>query len=69
MKDKKVTKTNESDRWAFGVIGGLSKKLGIDATIPRIAFLLTTIFCFGSLLIIYLILAFFMPDEETNPIN
>ena len=69
MKDKRVTKTNESDSWAFGVIGGLSKKIGIDPTIPRIAFLLTTIFCFGSLLIIYLILAFFMPDEETNPIN
>lgn len=69
MKNKKVTKTNESDSWFCGVIGGLSKKLGIDPTIPRIVFLLTTIFCFGSLLIIYLILAFFMPDEETSTIN
>lgn len=66
MDKNRLTKTNETDAWVFGVIGGLSRKLGIDPTIPRIVFLIATLMACGSLALVYLVLAMLMPRQEPN---
>jgi phage shock protein PspC (stress-responsive transcriptional regulator) len=66
MDKNRLTKTNETDAWVFGVIGGLSRKLGIDPTIPRIVFLIATLMVCGSLALVYLVLAMLMPRQEPN---
>jgi phage shock protein PspC (stress-responsive transcriptional regulator) len=45
----------------MGVCAGISAYTGIDATIVRIGFVLGTIFGFGSLLLIYLLIGFLAP--------
>ena len=59
----KLTRSS-SDKVLFGVCGGLSNFFGIDATWVRIGVVLTTIFAFGSLGIVYVIMALMMPVED-----
>lgn len=68
MQEGKVVKTNNTDKWLSGVIGGICRKLGIDATIPRLLFLCLTLFSIGSLVFLYLILAIIMPSEPEQPL-
>ncbi len=68
MQEGKVLKTNHTDKWVSGVIGGLCRKLGIEPTIPRLLFLGVTVFSMGSLVIFYFILAMIMPSEPESPL-
>lgn len=53
---------SRTDKKLAGVCGGIGESWDIDPTIVRILFVLATVFGFGSPILIYLILAFVMPD-------
>jgi phage shock protein C len=55
MKMTKLT-LNHANKKIWGVCSGLAAWTGIDATIVRIAFVLATLFGFGSALLIYIAL-------------
>ncbi|HLP21346.1 MAG TPA: PspC domain-containing protein [Chitinophagales bacterium] len=58
---KKLTKSR--DKKMFGVCGGLGNYLEIDPTIIRLAFL-AAFFLFGTGLLLYIVMAIVMPDEQ-----
>lgn len=45
-----------------GVCGGIAEYLGWDSTIVRIIFVILVISSFGTMVLIYFILALIMPD-------
>ncbi|MCF8324725.1 MAG: PspC domain-containing protein [Leadbetterella sp.] len=49
----------------LGICGGLGKYFDLDPTIVRVLVVLTTFFSLGSLIIVYLILAFIVPKEDS----
>lgn len=53
---------SHSDRMISGVCGGIAEYLGWDPTIVRIIFVILTFLGWGSPILLYLILAFVMPD-------
>lgn len=64
MTSKSLTKTNKTDKVVSGVIGGLSKKIGIKPFIPRLAFLFFLFSSFGFAIVLYIIFALTMLEEE-----
>lgn len=62
---KKLTKSR-SDRKLAGVCGGLAAYFNIDATIVRLIFAIGALFSFGTLLLIYIVLYFALPDETAG---
>jgi phage shock protein PspC (stress-responsive transcriptional regulator) len=46
-----------------GVAGGIAEYLDIDPTLVRLFFALTTVFCGGFGLLLYLVLYVLMPEE------
>ena len=62
---KKQLARSRSDRKLAGVIGGLSRYVGIDATILRVIFIILLIPTgFFPLAVVYGLLAFVLPHEE-----
>ena len=55
---------SRTDRWLFGVCGGLGKYLGIDPAIIRIIFVLLA-FC-GVGILAYIVMAIIVPVEESK---
>ena len=51
------------NRMIGGVCGGLGEYTNIDPTIYRLLFALGTVFGFGSLLIVYLVMLVVIPEE------
>jgi phage shock protein C len=49
---------NKADGKLLGVCAGLADRFGWDATLVRVAFVLATLFGFGSAIIVYLIIGF-----------
>lgn len=45
---------NRESGKVMGVCAGIADYFGIDATLVRVGFALGTIFCFGSLVLVYL---------------
>lgn len=62
--EKKLSRTVGQEAMFLGICGGLGKYFSLDATIVRILFALTTFFSFGSLILVYFILAFIIPKED-----
>jgi phage shock protein C len=62
--EKKLLRTIGKEAMFLGICGGLGKYFGLDATIMRVLFALTTFFSFGSLILVYFILAFIIPKED-----
>jgi phage shock protein C len=60
---KRLILTNKSDKVFAGVCGGLGKYFEVDPIIFRLGFGLT-FFGWGGGLLVYIILAIGMPDEE-----
>lgn len=58
---KRLTKS--TDKKLFGVCGGLGSYFDIDPTLVRIGFLVA-FFMFGTGLLLYLIMAVIMPNEN-----
>ena len=50
-------------RMLFGVCSGISNYTGIDVTVVRLGFVIATLF-YGVAIIIYLILAVIIPENE-----
>jgi phage shock protein PspC (stress-responsive transcriptional regulator) len=50
-----------------GVCGGLASYLNMDATLIRILVVILSVFTGGSLLLVYLIALFVMPEETPSP--
>jgi phage shock protein PspC (stress-responsive transcriptional regulator) len=55
---------SKSNRMLFGVCGGLGKYFGIDPTLVRLGFVLLALLD-GIGIIIYIILAILMPQEDS----
>ena len=53
---------SRSNRVFAGVCGGLAEFFGLDATLIRLAFVLGIVFGFGSLLVVYLVMLFIVPE-------
>jgi len=54
---------SRSNRLVAGVCSGLGEFFGIDTTLVRLAFVLGVIFGFGSLLVVYIVMMFVVPEE------
>ncbi len=63
MKSK--LRRSRDDRWVAGVCGGIAEYFGLSATIVRIICALLMML-YGSGLMIYIILAIFIPKEPTR---
>jgi phage shock protein C len=62
---KKQLARSRSNRKLAGVIGGLSRFTGIDATILRVIFIILLIPTgFFPLVVVYGLMAFVLPNEE-----
>lgn len=57
---KRLVKSN--DKKLFGVCGGLGNYFDLDPTLVRVGFLIA-FFMFGTGALLYIILAFVMPNE------
>jgi phage shock protein C len=57
-KESKMTKLSldRANKKIWGVCAGLANWTGVDATVIRVVFVLTTLFGFGSALLIYIAL-------------
>jgi len=51
------------DRKLFGVCGGLSDYLGVDATLLRILLIIVAVFSAGSVVLVYIVAGFVIPRE------
>lgn len=51
---------NNIEKWAFGVCSTIGEKLDINSNIIRMYFIYVSFFTFGSPVIIYFILAFWL---------
>jgi len=62
LKVQKRLMRSTTDKKLFGVCGGIAKYFGLDPTLVRIIFAIA-IFFYGVPLVIYLLMAIFMPKE------
>jgi phage shock protein PspC (stress-responsive transcriptional regulator) len=53
---------SRTDKMITGVCGGIAEYLGWDATIVRVIFTLLVFSSFGTMVLIYFILALIMPE-------
>jgi phage shock protein PspC (stress-responsive transcriptional regulator) len=51
------------DRKIFGICGGLSEYLGVDATLLRILLVVVAVFSAGSVIFVYLIAGLIIPQQ------
>jgi len=61
-------KRSRSDRMLLGVCGGLARVVNVDTAIVRILWALFTVFSGGIGVVIYIVLALIMPDDEPDAI-
>ncbi|KXX68325.1 PspC domain-containing protein [Flammeovirga sp. SJP92] len=61
---KKLVKSTSNSVFA-GVCGGLGKYFNIDPTVIRLGFVVSLFLGLGSPGLIYLVMAFIMPKDET----
>jgi len=54
---------SQDDRIIAGILGGLGKYFNIDPTILRLAFVAGLLFSAGSLIFVYLIGTFIIPND------
>lgn len=60
---KKLTKSS-TDVQIAGVCGGIAEYFGLDSTLIRVAYLILTFMGAGSPILLYILLAFIMPNEN-----
>ncbi len=54
---------SRTNRWIFGVCGGLAEFFGIDPIVVRLVFIIGALLGFGSFILIYLVMFFVVPEE------
>jgi phage shock protein C len=57
---------SRSNRVVAGVCGGLAEYFGVDTTVVRLAFALGIILGLGSLLVVYIVMVFVVPEEPLS---
>ncbi|MFN3596547.1 MAG: PspC domain-containing protein [Rubricoccaceae bacterium] len=57
---------NTRDKKISGVAGGIARYLGLDPTLVRVLFVLGTIFGSGAAIVLYVVLAFVLPRDESD---
>ncbi len=55
-------KKSRIDKMIAGVCGGIAEYLGWDATLVRILYVILVFSSFGTMVLVYFILALIMPD-------
>ncbi|MGI5503313.1 PspC domain-containing protein [Lentzea sp. CA-135723] len=60
----KKLRRSRSDKMVAGVCGGVSKMIGVDAAILRIALVAATLLGFGTGAILYVAAWILMPEED-----
>lgn len=63
MSEKRLVR-RQTDRILFGVAGGVAEYINIDPVFVRLAFILLALFGKGFGLLLYLVLAIVMPDDD-----
>lgn len=63
---KRLAKS-KTDRWIFGVFGGLSKYYGIPSFVLRMFAVASLFFSAGLVFFLYMLLATFLPEEDNLP--
>jgi phage shock protein C len=58
---------SRTNKKIFGVCGGIGRNMGVDPTIVRFAFVLGGFASFGLAVLLYVLLAIFLPKEEAFP--
>ena len=61
---KQLTRS-QNNRMIAGICAGLGEYLGIDPTIVRLLFILAFFTGFGGIALVYLIMAFVVPEQGT----
>ncbi|MCS3924816.1 PspC domain-containing protein [Methanosalsum natronophilum] len=61
---KKVLKRSKNDRVLAGVCGGIGEYANLDPIIVRIIFVILTLMSFGTGVLLYIILAIVIPEEN-----
>ena len=61
--NKTLTRSS-TDKKVAGVCGGLAKYFGIDPTVTRVGFIVTTLFTGGAAALAYLAMMVVMPTDE-----
>lgn len=61
---KKLKRTNRSNKMICGVCGGIGQYLGMDPTVVRLLWLIFSIASFGTGILVYLIAAIIIPEED-----
>ena len=64
--DKKRLTRSTSDKMIAGVLGGIAKNQGIDASWLRIGTVLVSLFTFGGVILAYLAAALIIPKDKSN---
>lgn len=59
---KKLYRSRQN-RMVAGVCAGLAEYLNIDPTLVRLLFAIGTVFGFGSLILVYIVLMIVIPEE------
>lgn len=67
MSNYKRLYRSRNNRMVAGVCAGLGDYFNIDPTLVRLFFVLGTFFGLGSLLVVYIILMFVVPEEQGFP--
>ena len=65
---RKELRRSLTDRKLFGVCGGIAKYFEIDPTVVRVAYVLLVIGSVGWGLLLYIILAFLVPEEKFSDV-
>lgn len=55
---------SSTDKLVAGVCGGLARYFNIDATLVRLGFAIAAVIGVGSPILIYVVMALVMPDED-----
>ena len=67
--DYRQLRRSTSDRMIAGVCAGLGEYLGIDPTIIRLLAILAFFTGFGGIALVYLIMAFVVPEQTTTAVQ
>lgn len=59
---RRLTKSQDQ-KMLFGVCGGLAEYFAVDPTLVRLLFVFLAIIAVGTPILVYIILAFVMPDR------
>jgi phage shock protein PspC (stress-responsive transcriptional regulator) len=69
MREKFPLKRSRQDRIFLGVCGGIGKRLGIDANLVRLIWAAFSVGSIGMGVLIYVLLAWMMPEEGAAPLS